>query len=647
LTPTTSPADNAHKVLTQAELAILEAYEDIELGISKYVSYYRAAQYAAWEALLHFPNDPRVEIWRWKLAYYAALSGDTDLATTIYSGLIEQSLNEREITLQELPSWFQSGELEETLGTPSFSLNIQTNKSQNEAESSIIEISPYSFTTSAGSCFLVRKENQQYFVYVIHSGFSGVAISARNYTNCAFEDLTGDNSNEVVVEDWIGVHTGWASIQVFDISSLPPKALPFKSLTGVEYFGRGNSTNVSFSDGKWKIQILDKIGQLDTYIARNLEWNGKWFETKSAEISNPVSCTPSLVYYAQQVLDTQFTIEIIDQALNTIIPESDADIQCLAELQIEKGLLYLFANQPDEARDVFANIVKNPISLDNIWVEPVSDFLDAYQNPSDIYKACSVLTACDPNRANLTESEDTCLPINFCYREAFDRILTHLIPTIELDSLIPGLESAGIDIASNGLVDLDNDGSDELWFAVSPPSKRWFDIWIASGYPEGVQVFRLTSIQNEYPEFEIEIKSSNQTIIELNKFVKYMWSRDPNTNVPLLETISEWANENYAVINVDLERYKKLRQSLFVTDKISNISVELLEIYNKYDTCPFAILLTVDGENIYECGNYYYTIGLAADMSNNEAMATEIFTKLLELYSNHPMEILAESKLQE
>lgn len=89
-------ADKAQETLTQAEQVILNVYnQQIEMPLSQYTAYYQVAQYAALDALLHFPDDKRAETWRWKMAYYAAMGGDGHLATNIYSELITQALNEK------------------------------------------------------------------------------------------------------------------------------------------------------------------------------------------------------------------------------------------------------------------------------------------------------------------------------------------------------------------------------------------------------------------------------------------------------------------------------------------------------------------------------------------------------------------------
>ena len=103
-------AEEAQAILSKAEAAILED-TDLEMPLSQYSLLYRAAFYAAWNAHLYFPEDSRAKMWEWKMAYYAAMGGDSDVAARIYIQKITRALNEGKVPINKLPSWFQSGEL--------------------------------------------------------------------------------------------------------------------------------------------------------------------------------------------------------------------------------------------------------------------------------------------------------------------------------------------------------------------------------------------------------------------------------------------------------------------------------------------------------------------------------------------------------
>ncbi len=95
-------ADQAEEIITRMEQAVL-AFGDASLSTGDLHPPYRVVWYAAWDALAHFPNDPRADKWCWKMAYYMALSGEGDEATEIYIDKIANALNQQGIKPQDLP----------------------------------------------------------------------------------------------------------------------------------------------------------------------------------------------------------------------------------------------------------------------------------------------------------------------------------------------------------------------------------------------------------------------------------------------------------------------------------------------------------------------------------------------------------------
>jgi len=116
-------ADRADEIITKMEEEVLGFWE-AELEPWDRYPPYAVVWNAAWNALTQFPDDPRQETWRWKMAYYMALAGEGYEATEIYAALIMDALNQDGIKPQNLSGWFQSGEMSHHYLTPLFTLDI-------------------------------------------------------------------------------------------------------------------------------------------------------------------------------------------------------------------------------------------------------------------------------------------------------------------------------------------------------------------------------------------------------------------------------------------------------------------------------------------------------------------------------------------
>jgi len=651
-------ADEAQEILTQSERAILEDL-DLEMPLSQYTLLYRAAFYAAWNANLYFPDDPRTDVWQWKMAYYAAMGGESDMASSIYIDKITKALNEKNIRIENLPSWFQSGELRQEYMTPHFDLTMQPTNVSGGDPIYLAQLGVQGGIDIPGMmCLVIAKHKDQATVYLAYDGFpdGGFFPTLRYPSYCILEDVTGDRVEEVIADNWSGGHVGTGSLQVIDISTLPPKILPFNSSRDKDVSAwNGTAGKFIRKDGKVQIPMSEKLGQCDIHLTRYYEWNGSWFDLKNVSLermeggfSSLEDCRGYTSYFSDK--DTVFEkVQILDEAIRVYSPGSDSEKDILEEFRVEKGLTYLFSGDIDKAREVFEEIVNNPFKRDGIWVAPVRDFMKVYQAPSDLYRACAALTACDPNRVQFVDdlSHPSCIAINSCYTEALEYTMANQVSSQSLEDFTSSLQTAGVEIASEGWVDLDNDMHNELWFTIYPPSHRWYDVWIVSGYPNGVQAFPLTSVQTDSPKIKITATDSNHTIIELDDFVKYTWSRDPINNEPSLESKSEWVGENYEVVTADLEEFKRLQSEFYTNNNFVDIHQQLSKIADRNAVCPYDALLIVDGKQDADCANYYYTIGFAAELANDNNVAQKMYETVLEQYPTNPMALLAKKKLNQ
>jgi len=389
-------ADEAQDILTEAERAILEDVEHLEMPLSQYADYYRAALYATWNAILYFPDDPRAETWKRKMAYYAAMGGETDLAGKIYTEEISKALNNEKFRSEELSTWFQSGELEVQYMTPHFELKTQQVNIPNYDAAFLIQLGTFDRIDIPGvMCLLAAKNNNSSTVYVVYDGFpsEGFFPTLRHPSYCTLDDLTGDNVDEIIAHNWSGGHVGTATVKVFDITTLPPKTLLFNEPKDDNITAwNGTPGDITHSDGKILLPLSEKVGQCNAFVTRYYNWRGNRFEIEKVKLDlfdrptlSSTFCRYEIVYYVQQ-FDDRTAAEILNQALQLFPPSSDQDKQLLDEIRIEKGLIYLFDNQSEIALSIFQDILNSPIDQDGIWVKPVENFL-RFINNHQIYIA--------------------------------------------------------------------------------------------------------------------------------------------------------------------------------------------------------------------------------------------------------------------
>src|SRR5688572_13008393 len=216
--PVDPRADEAHQTI----LAVENAARAIQSGSDN--SYYLAVEYAARDALSNFPNDPRAESWKWKMAYYAILAGDTQFGNKTYIDLIDAALNSGAATIESLPSWFHPGELTEEEGVLSFALHVDKISTREEVNKYLISVNAF----PGGVCFLTVESSGKYSSSLIFDAFPEGGFARMRYDSlgCTLKDVTNDGNDEVVLGNYIGGHVGFSYSRVMDISTIPMKLLP-------------------------------------------------------------------------------------------------------------------------------------------------------------------------------------------------------------------------------------------------------------------------------------------------------------------------------------------------------------------------------------------------------------------------------------
>lgn len=664
ITPTSTPvtfafgpqtADEAQELLTQAEKTILDVSHHLDYRSQPYL----VAEYAAWDALHRFPNDLRAKTWKWKFAYYAALSGDSESANDVYTELISNAVNEKKIAVADIPSWFQSGEAEKTVVTPYFMLEVKDFLGQEKNEKYLIQLgSKYS-----DSCYLLSKSPDGYSVFVLYDGFSTgyTPMDSEEGTDCQLSDLTNDNIQEAGAKSYFRGAFPTTATRVFDISSLPPKPLPFDiiSVYNDKYALYSPHTEYLMENGKIRIKTTDDIPNCFARIIQTFEWDGVEFASVNISIQIDKKNTPlkeCLYRVLSQTgnLSVENRVHILDEAIRVYEPfvTDNQERQILEELRIRKGLTYLFAEQPDKTRAVFQEILQSPYQKDGIWQRPIQNFLNQYKSQKDIYRACAALTVCDAYTS--IASHLSCgFSINLCASDALGDIFESAASLSSFDTLIEYLKSWGVEVVEQNRVDLDLDGKDEIWFTIALPESRYYEyllrwVYVASDYPNGVHIFQTGDVINVPPDFQVAKIDENRFFVKYWERGNFVWSRNLLTNEPSLRNLP-YLSEDYPsvmrILNEDaIRRPLELREKILAGNDVHKTYVEYLRVkYTYNDACPD--LKGVIGLE-YNCGIYYFDLGFAAELAGDEKTAREMYTIIVEQYPDHPLALLAKNKLK-
>jgi hypothetical protein len=646
-------ADQADEMIVRMEQLIPPLEDNDQFFGSDIVPYYRAVWYAAWNALAHFPNDPRAEAWRWKSAHYMGLSGEGVEASKQYAALLTATLNSGQITLDDLPERVKLGNIRDSLLLPAFGLQFEPISVPDMDKSYIVTIGNLLHADNhIAACFLVTQKAGTYSTYLIQQGFTnyGYSIMSRDSLDCTPRDLTDDGIDEIIVGRYQGGHAGSSTSQVFDLTSLPPQAMLFAS-------GHGEKTD-SMPDliqespktgGKTQAHFEVPMGDLNcgNYVVEDYQWNGKWFELRQRNFKlvepdrSMDRCTEWVGYYADQ-LPTKDAAVFLDQVINAYKPLIGTDTDLLEEFRIQKGLDLVYDGDQTGARAMLAEIVEAPFAKDSRWVEPVKNFLQTYQQPADLYRACALLTVCPTYRdaSGPSGCMDMC---DSAY--TLKTLLSTQYASIPLDKLSPTMKGIGVSLAAQGWYDFNQDQKPELWFTVSKPFDPP-DLWIAVETNTGNTAFEIGYYEPDTsaPTFKIEKTSTGQTLVDYGDY-------DGNKVELTVDPVSGNAQINQVIpsenaIKQDLLKFKELRAMLFAGSTPAPIYQQLVDLDRKYPNCPFGIEPTWDTAQFYDCASFYYTLAFSAELSGKADEAVKRYHSVWGVFPESPFATLARLKLK-
>lgn len=643
-------ADQAHENLVRIEQIIVMRGDNLTWDEMNSQSYYRAAWHTAWNALAFFPDDLRAETWRWKMAYYMALSGDADEAVWAYSSLISDALNSKNITMDELSGRVAWGNPKRTLITPSFVMQVDEIAVPHVEQGFIVTVGNPSPDTPTAVCFLITENSDTYSVYFIqHSLISfGYNTMSRDSVSYFLRDVTGDGTDEIIMEKYSGGHVGGIFIKVYDISSLPPKELPFyPGLKNEVGFWGGYLDN---SKPSHQIIIVESLGFCDTYAKRIFNWNGKWFDLITGEIDfdgrpgSVENCFGRIITFGeeQNLYDAIGVYGKAFAAYEPVVEGLNRDF--VEEFRVLKGLYSAYLGDVTTARTIFSQIASSPLYGNSAWVVPAQNFLRLYQAKADLYRADSALTTCSPAYAQFQYPPTNCLEISLSNKKmALAYTVANVFELHPIEKIPNDLKSLGVRVRQYGMRDFDKNGEEELWVTLSHPSSAEIELWVAARYPKGIKILFVASPDNPNPDFSITAGADGHPITSINGAEKFKLVRNPLTGEPFIVVINNGTKDT---TRQKLENFLFLRQKILDDASNENAFQELRKIASSRSICPFTTNHDEDETSLYDCAAFYYTVAFSAELAGEPGEAVEFYHKVWSEYPSSPFAILARLRLE-
>jgi len=574
---------------------------------------YSVLAYAEGEAGLRFPDAINASEWRWDRAYNLIRIGDPQ-ALPSYADLIQSAISSGQVRSSDLPAWFSQYETR---------LSLQTSPlppQPGELTRELIEIK------GEGSAYLWLVETPN--GVKIYPLINDIDFDQPHENSYLYDDLTGDAAPDLVIYR----HTSPGKTQqiiphIFDLSIEPPIELPIQDQIPID-FGLEPYADVDFlsnSSGGNNLQVTNiLLPACPTYVTQQYQWNGTIFTVSPLQYELfPVS---GLYAFCEIILDTSSSLWGPDAAISVALPlleiwppETDIlgnpyPLDAYDELRYRIGVLYALAGQSSEAVRYLTEIINTPVIPESNWMTPAQDFLNAYQEPEDLFIACQQAQYCNLRNA-----------------------LRTMVATSGMDEtvqVLTYLQNNGVTIRSNGPFDFDLDGEDERWMIIQPSPGTKLEFWILSKMQEGIQAVFVQVLEGteSLPYYHDPIGSPPVVQFELQK--GFIFKRLLHT----FEAYIEWVNVEYSRPTTILDGYTQALNALMDGDDPKGIQDTLIGLMNsprfKGDCIAFNI-----------CDQFHYTLGVVYDLNREGGNAIDQYLWVWRNYGKSPYTTLARLKL--
>jgi hypothetical protein len=562
------------------------------------------AAYAQREALLRFPDAPQAEGWRWGLAYNATRLQDPQ-AAALFGDLLRNAPADE----GQLLTWF-SQQQDDWLGERPFTLHIIT-----LTTGRLLEIA-----CEGGTAYLWQAQDEAAFIPVTSRFDYALGLQTDQLTS----DLTGDGIPELVVDFTLPTNTLVTQPAIYSLG---------KTVTALTIAPAAPLELTTPYESRWA--VIPQAGGLP-----ELRFNGYVFPACPVTVERSyrwqdgqLTFNGATTYHMQPNSDQLPWCErVLDHAdlhwrPQAAIPLYQALIPLWPPPANEKGVPYppdardelryrlavnlALANRTDEAMTALTDLLNNPTVSRNAWLIPAQNFLNAYTQPGDIYRACQVSPECNPQSAlaALTEQNNTHDP----------------------SQMVAFLLAQGVSTRSAGSFDFDNDGQNERWLTVRHHPQEALEFWILADAPEGVQAFFVQILDDNSPEPYYFEPITTPPVVQFARGQGFILHRLAD-GTPYIEYV-----ETSALFNTDtLKALDSIQERLFNGESPATLAWELQTL----KTTP-----TFNCRS--QCDRYLHTLALTLELSDQPGAAINTYIQLWWEHLRSPFTIMARTKMNQ
>jgi hypothetical protein len=574
---------------------------------------FRYATVAEAEALLRYPDAPQANAWSWDLAYDLARQESPDAAKQ-YADLIANALNFGVSRPSELDHWFQDQEPRLSLTT------TQVDPPPGYLSARLVNIS------GPGNAYILLLETT--------SGFQGIVLTSDfNFSQpieySAFaSDLTGDGMDEIVIYPTTrGDTTLLSQPRVFSYSKIPPSELPFDPTSTQFDFGTNYTNNwEATNNGKGSDDLrftANLFPACPVELSRTYHWNGEWFALDQATYN--VEPNLSTLSYCRYVIETAVnnwglpaTIKLMETLLPHWPPLVDENgnafpSDALDEWRFRLGVYYALTGDREKSSYYFNQIISSPSAPFSEWIAPAQKFMADYQKSEDIYKACVEAKFCDPRQAIMSLADGMS-------KDAYPRAMTIL-------------SQAGVNIRSSGYFDFDGDGIKESWFTVRNHPGEKLELWALVASGDKVRAIFLDTIDSNLPVLTYYQEGQVPPIVLIDNSMPFSIQRLPDSPDPYLTrpTLPNTYPNRFQ------EGLDAAKLALFSGTDPAKVRDDLLALQKS----PGLLC-----RGTWSCDEYYYLLGLAAELAKDQPTTVGAYLQLWRDYSRSPFTTIARLKLR-
>jgi hypothetical protein len=594
-----------------------------ETNSQAFLDAFQPAIIALEEALLRYPDDPLAEDWQWDLAYSLALTGDSQ-AGQAYGGLIAAGLNSGETDLSELYLWFEAHE-------PRLRLYlVGLEPIPGSLGSYLVEV-----RSEGGSAFIwLPQMNSGFQPYVLYSRFDYLNGLEAGWILNELNGAPSDGKELAIYYSALADQYTLDAPVVFNLGQIPARDLPFIPQTNIFNIGMEYQNYWAVRSDPEGIDALlfksDIFAACPVNVRLDYLWNDRYFAPvdQEYEVTFDTLAMYTCELAASHAADTwgpQAAVPVIEALLPFWPPAQDENGEpypsdAKDEWRYWLGVQAALSGDQLKAQDVLYDLIAAPTTSDSRFVAPAQAFLETYQSPEDIYRACVQAEAkyCDPVFA---------LPA-----------LIQELPPGE-DALL-FLRENGVEPLASGYFDFDQDGETERWMTVRHRSQERQQLWILAIDKAATKTLFVTPIESIFPSFEIldeayvaEEALDLLPVILVDSTYAFSLQRLPDTNEAYLVEVP--LRQTYP--NRFEEALDNAQQILFSGAAPGGVQEYLLSLQHWPG---------LQCEATWSCDRYYYLLGLASELANDEREAVDAYHTLWLNYAFSPYTTMARLKLK-